>query len=56
MKMQECGMDETGFLEWSVVRGLLARKKLTKAELKTMAEEGRLRATTVLSLQSEKLW
>jgi hypothetical protein len=54
-KIQASGMDKTAFLEWSVVRGLLIRGRITRTEIKKLAEERRIRTTTVLALQNEDL-
>lgn len=54
-KIKSEGLDETGFLEWSVIRGLLVRGGITKTEIKKLAQEGRIRSSTILMLENEKL-
>lgn len=54
-KIKNTGLDETGFVEWSIILGLLVLDRITKAEIKKLAEDGRLRSSTVLMLKNEKL-
>jgi len=54
-RIAQTGLDETGFLELSIIRSLLLRGRMNKTEIKKMAEEQRIRPTTVLSLQNEGL-
>lgn len=54
-RIKETGLDEAGFVEYAIVRALLTRDGLTKADLQKMVKEGKLRPTTILSLKYEKL-
>jgi hypothetical protein len=46
--------DESGFVEYAIVGGLLKRKCLTEEEIQELMNEGALRATTVLSLRLDQ--
>ena len=49
-RVGKIGRDESAFLEWAIIRGLLVRDCLTVERLRQMAKEGRLRESTVVAL------
>jgi hypothetical protein len=54
-EMGKAGMDKTEFLEWTTVRGLMARGRLTAEKVRQLAAQDRIKTTTVLLLEQEGL-
>lgn len=49
------GMDDTGFIEYSIVRGLLVINKLKTSTVVKLAAQKRIRSETLLRLQNDNL-
>ena len=54
-KIVASGLDESGFVEYAIIRALMRSEAINKKDLEKMMKEGRLRPTTILSLRYDKV-
>jgi hypothetical protein len=54
-EMGKAGMDKTEFVEWSTIRALLSRNRLTVQKIRQLAAADRIKTSTILLLEQEGL-